>query len=550
MAENLEFRISGNTNDAVDALVDLQKEAKRTGNVVGSAVSKGVDNAQKSLSKLPKASNQATQSLINLGRVAQDAPFGIIGIANNLNPLFESLQRTSQAAGGFTGTLKALGGALVGGGGLGFALSLVTGALSFFALRKRKATEETKALKTETDIAAEKQREFESAISKASAAVIKQAGDLSDLKTVLSETTAASNDLTQATINRGVAQFIFDQKNVKVQELLNAEIERQIKLRKQNNIAANVPEFNLQSISKDPITRRIGNLKADIGQLDALASGLEETLRSIFNNTFKSASTVTASVPNQLSKLITDSLTVPAESLTRNLSASLSTVLERTATTADFGEAARIVNLQLFNALDKEFKALGFEIPDINLKASPADNENFLKGRLEQMKALKEEAQELSGVLANVFTSFAEAAIEGKSAFEVFGNTIKTVLLQVIQQFIQAQLQALIFNLLIGGLTGGTGITASRVGRFNFSGNRAEGGTVNEGQAYRVGERGPEWFVPQVSGSIIPTSQKTAIPRMSGKSTSFSTQRFKIRGKDILLSSSRTGASQSRLGVA
>jgi ABC-type transporter Mla subunit MlaD len=79
-----------------------------------------------SLRRVRPGADQATNSLLNLGRVAQDAPFGILGIANNLNPLFESLGRTSRAAGGFGGALKAMGSSLIGPAGIGVALSVVS----------------------------------------------------------------------------------------------------------------------------------------------------------------------------------------------------------------------------------------------------------------------------------------------------------------------------------------------------------------------------------------------------------------------------------------
>jgi hypothetical protein len=81
--------------------------------------------------KFVAGSNQASQALTNLGRVAQDAPFGFIGIANNLNPLLESFQRLKVETGSTKGALQALGGSLMGAGGLGLALSLVTAAVSF-----------------------------------------------------------------------------------------------------------------------------------------------------------------------------------------------------------------------------------------------------------------------------------------------------------------------------------------------------------------------------------------------------------------------------------
>lgn len=39
-----------------------------------------------------------------------------------------------------------------------------------------------------------------------------------------------------------------------------------------------------------------------------------------------------------------------------------------------------------------------------------------------------------------------------------------------------------------------------------FFGARAAGGSVNQGGAYLVGERGPEWFSPASSGALSPIS--------------------------------------------
>jgi len=85
-----------------------------------------VGSASTALAKVPGSSNAATQSLINLSRVAQDAPFGFLGIANNLNPLLESFQRLKASTGSTGGALKALKGELTGAGGIGLALGVVS----------------------------------------------------------------------------------------------------------------------------------------------------------------------------------------------------------------------------------------------------------------------------------------------------------------------------------------------------------------------------------------------------------------------------------------
>lgn len=94
------------------------------------------------LSKVVPGANQATTALSNLGRVAQDAPFGFIGIQNNINPLLESFQRLKAETGSTSLAFKALGSSLLGAGGLGLAVSVITSAFTFFAMGSRGAKEE------------------------------------------------------------------------------------------------------------------------------------------------------------------------------------------------------------------------------------------------------------------------------------------------------------------------------------------------------------------------------------------------------------------------
>jgi hypothetical protein len=93
------------------------------------------------LKEIPNASNQATQALTNLGRVVQDAPYGFIGIANNINPLLESFQRLKATSGTTGGALKALGSELGGAGGIGIAVSLATSLMVVFGDKLFKTTQ-------------------------------------------------------------------------------------------------------------------------------------------------------------------------------------------------------------------------------------------------------------------------------------------------------------------------------------------------------------------------------------------------------------------------
>ena len=101
--------------------------------------------AQKTGAQIAKGSNQAGQSLVNLGRIAQDAPYGFIGIQNNLNPMLESFQRL-KAETGSTGTaLKAMAAGLMGPAGIGIALSVGSALLLTFGdklFKTKKVTDE------------------------------------------------------------------------------------------------------------------------------------------------------------------------------------------------------------------------------------------------------------------------------------------------------------------------------------------------------------------------------------------------------------------------
>lgn len=102
------------------------------------------------MKSVASGSQSATFALTNLGRVVQDAPFGFLGIANNLNPLLESFQRLKAESGSTGKALSALGTSLAGAGGLGFALSIASSLLIVFGdalfKNKEKAEEDKTAI--------------------------------------------------------------------------------------------------------------------------------------------------------------------------------------------------------------------------------------------------------------------------------------------------------------------------------------------------------------------------------------------------------------------
>ena len=122
---------------AESKLKGFAAEASKTAGVLGGSTVKGA--------------NSAAFAMQNLGRVAQDAPFGFIGIQNNLNPLLESFARLKQESGSTGGALKALGSSLIGPAGLGIALSVVSAAVLFYQQYQQRANKTTNDAKKAAD---------------------------------------------------------------------------------------------------------------------------------------------------------------------------------------------------------------------------------------------------------------------------------------------------------------------------------------------------------------------------------------------------------------
>lgn len=74
----------------------------------------------------------ANQALVNVGRVVQDAPFGLIGVANNIDPLIQSFQQLRAQTGSNAAAFKALAGSLLGPAGFAIAISSITSLLIAF----------------------------------------------------------------------------------------------------------------------------------------------------------------------------------------------------------------------------------------------------------------------------------------------------------------------------------------------------------------------------------------------------------------------------------
>jgi predicted nucleic acid-binding Zn-ribbon protein len=150
MAENIGFNVKvgmdvaevqSELQKAENQLRQFQGQLKKSTNTIEinmlnreiAALNPQIDAYRAALQKVGKPAGDATQSLINFSRIAQDAPFGMMGIANNLNPMVESFQRLSATEGGTKKALSAMAQGLMGPAGIGVAIGLLSALLSTYS---------------------------------------------------------------------------------------------------------------------------------------------------------------------------------------------------------------------------------------------------------------------------------------------------------------------------------------------------------------------------------------------------------------------------------
>jgi len=172
MAEEIEIIVTATGFDKVstglkntnEALKTTATEAKKTGDALKSNLNNGAA--------------VAGQSITNLSRIAQDAPFGFIGIANNINPLVESFGRLKAETGSTGGALKALVSGLSGPAGLGLAFGVVTAAITFAQIGFQAWSRGSKE-------AADASNQYGDSLVRLSADIKNVGSDLKNLKTEL-----------------------------------------------------------------------------------------------------------------------------------------------------------------------------------------------------------------------------------------------------------------------------------------------------------------------------------------------------------------------------
>ena len=135
------------------------------------------------------------------------------------------------------------------------------------------------------------------------------------------------------------------------------------------------------------------------------------------------------------------------------------------------------------------------------LEADRTVSGGFQRGLISVGETIDNFGDQAEKTLVNAFSGAEDALVSFVTTGEAdFGALVDSILADLVRLLARQALSGLLGALGGGGAAGGAGGLLAGL----FGGARAEGGPVNPDQVFAVGERGPELFVPDRPGTIIP----------------------------------------------
>lgn len=452
--------------------------------------------------KMSVASNTAANSLTNLGRVAQDLPFGFVGIQNNLNPLLESFQRLKAETGSTGGALKALGKSLMGAGGLGFALSVASSAFLLYSQYAQKAEKETNAL---GDAIAETTADLNTELTKMSA-LIQVARNVSESTEARKNAIDQLQKLYPGYLSNINLENVNSQEAARAIGMLTAALERKAKVQAYGNL--------LTKASEDLIKAQNGNVTDNIGLLDYLSAAFKGS----GNASLSASKLVESGINNQ-----TDAIKVLQQAVS-DYSKALSDLTQEQARNDDFklldptkAKAPKkikvasdffLADTNIKDISEKFINAIAVETGNqlqvvqrtldgkpLEFKFKAPDTTTSLDELFKKYEALVGITKELGAVFGDVFN---ELITTGRLSFKAVTQAITGMITKLIAAVVQAALLTAILQAL-GFATGGFSAVLGKVlGLGNLIGH-AEGGIFAQPTVFgnhAFGEKGPEALIP------------------------------------------------------
>ena len=158
--------------------------------------------------------------------------------------------------------------------------------------------------------------------------------------------------------------------------------------------------------------------------------------------------------------------------------------------------------LERLSDLVQRSERIGRPVPDATVQREAERAMEELERAENRVEAAAERTSDTVRELGLTFSSaFEDAIVKGERLSKVMQGLLQDIARVIARKTITEPLG----NAVSAGLSGiGAGSWLDGIGSWLGGLFRAEGGPVAAGQPYVVGERGPEWFVPNRAGTVLP----------------------------------------------
>jgi hypothetical protein len=518
----------------------------------------------------------ASQSLINFSRIAQDAPYGIMGVANNLNPMVESFQRLAATEGGTKKALQAMAAGLIGPAGVGVAIGIVSSLAVTFS---KEISEFFKGPTGELEAFRKKLKEVADDIYKLIggeqtkrtkgillAEIIvggnktQQEEALKQLKSLYSSSAAIQNAklgqdkaFYQTLVNQAAIQSSATAKEKNNIEQLNIANAAQIENEKKRN--AELKKITSEKIEGTGFATRLVSVTEQKNRInaayDVLGDEIKKNIAKLELDTLEQLKTVTLTpTPDNVKKggdKTIDSL--------KEFSANLKYELAR--------------QLMDYETYKKRFQQIDTSYIPFIYKEEPVKESEFSKKTKKELadpsqnslgkfltintkKLMDSDAQikktqkeyenfantisnDVSGALMGMYADLQQ----GQTGFQAIGNMLG----RLAEQFVAAILQATIFAAIMSAINAGTGGALTFGGYFMKALGMADGGIVTGPTHALIGEGNESEAVLPLSKLKGMLNTTFSAGAMSGSGGMGGNGSFVLRGNDLVLALQRSNSS-------
>lgn len=571
-------------------------------------LTKNIDNLKGRINILTQEANKlgrpmgdATNALTNFSRIAQDAPYGMIGITNNLNPMLESFQRLAKTEGGTKKALQAMAAGLTGPAGIGIALAVVSSLVVAFGddigVFIDKATGGSASLrefansftgaKTAFSDAYIQIENVNSAFEKFKNGTLTKKDALDEYNNSLGKVYGTTKDIAEAerlfienkdnyvkaALYRAAAQIALK----KASEEAFKQLEAQTAPENANKVNLFMGE-GLGAFALSKLTGGPAISASDIIGSEAIAKKAktqEQVFKTIFNqfNQLAQEQDKAAVHSKDFGKELDKSLKSTDDNKSKSKTKVAIDALKEYSATLKYELSQQLMDIQKYQ---KIFKDKGFDnglVLTYGDKGETADRkrkmaeerkrvtgqDNSLGGFLskdaaKRMNTWKQESDAVDGaaksyenfanLLANNVTnglmSVWDALEQGTNPLDAIGQ----MFLNIAKSIAAAVIQATIFEAILTAFPELKAIfkaSGALQSAFGYSGPRATGGITNGPSMALVGEAGPEAIIPlsKLSGMLNTTFNAGAMNGGGGVGGGS----FVLRGNDLVLALQRSNSS-------